>query len=352
MALSDMLPENFTELLRKGDMGQLQAIFDECALDARGGPFGQTALGFPDCPDELITWLVGQGLDPDSPGQQDATPLRMKARFGPARQIPLLLSLGAELEAGQGQLGTALDAAAWYQQPDAVRALLEAGANPHALTRGGDTPLETGMSRAALRTMPHMSQVAELLIDAGAEVTGKVRRLVEYHGKDFERRRPDLTPEIQESAQSGLQELYRLCSVTPAEPITRHDGRSPIQVPEGPWGAQHDALWDLLVPSAGSAATVQGEVIRITGRIAYEMHVNGAANWDHDYQTMLETLTHHLTSGKGLRWREARELRRLSRTIRDGKANEGQTNRLSELAVWWVSQNSIPVPLPPPTYAR
>ncbi len=47
-----------------------------------------------------------------------------------------------------------------------------------------------------------------------------------------------------------------------------HDGISPIAVTETEWSKQHQELWDFLVPASGCAKTLQGEVIRITGRVA------------------------------------------------------------------------------------
>lgn len=52
------------------------------------------------------------------------------------------------------------------------------------------------------------------------------------------------------------------------------------------WQEQFDQLWDLLVPSCGAASTVQGEAVRVCGRLAHELLDNGGINWDDDFQTM------------------------------------------------------------------
>jgi hypothetical protein len=54
------------------------------------------------------------------------------------------------------------------------------------------------------------------------------------------------------------------------------------------------------VPSQGPAATVQGEVIRISGRIADELHRNGGTNWDADYKAMADAFLKHVQGGKPL----------------------------------------------------
>lgn len=62
-----------------------------------------------------------------------------------------------------------------------------------------------------------------------------------------------------------------------------HDGTSPIVATAATPEDRFDELWNLLVPSGGPSATVQGEVIRIAGKIHDEWHRNGGCNWDRDF---------------------------------------------------------------------
>ena len=55
------LPQNFEELLSKGNLQELMAVFKSCEANARGGYAKQTALAFDNCPHELAKWLVEQG---------------------------------------------------------------------------------------------------------------------------------------------------------------------------------------------------------------------------------------------------------------------------------------------------
>ena len=55
--------------------------------------------------------------------------------------------------------------------------------------------------------------------------------------------------------------------VKPVAKRITHDGVSPILVKEGSWEEQYEELWSFLIPSSGAAKTVQGEVIRIPGRV-------------------------------------------------------------------------------------
>jgi hypothetical protein len=62
-------------------------------------------------------------------------------------------------------------------------------------------------------------------------------------------------------------------------------------VPQPPAGArcwqdEQERLWSELVPPRGQATTVQGELIRCTGKGTDEAYRNGNANWDAGYERM------------------------------------------------------------------
>ena len=62
------LPKDFDELLKVGDIEALKAVYDKCELTAYDGKFGlRTALHYKGVPDELVIWLVKQGLDVNIP---------------------------------------------------------------------------------------------------------------------------------------------------------------------------------------------------------------------------------------------------------------------------------------------
>ena len=45
------------------------------------------------------------------------------------------------------------------------------------------------------------------------------------------------------------------------------------------WWEEQPRLWARLVPTSGQATTVQGELIRCTGKLTDEAYRNGNANW-------------------------------------------------------------------------
>ena len=97
----------------------------------------------------------------------------------------------------------------------------------------------------------------------------------------------------------------------------------------------------MLIPSSGSAKTVQGEVIRITGRVQDELYRNGGVNWDRNYRNMLNSLPNHFASGKSLSEAKLKETKELISNIRaNGSDEDAITERLCELSVLWVTTRS------------
>jgi len=346
------LPKDFGELLTTSSLADLQAIFRRTELDARGGYTKKSALGFLECPDELIVWLAGEGLPVDTPDSYDETPLWTRAARGRPEQIPLLLSLGADIERQRRGGGAPLHGAAANQRPESVRTLLAHGADVHAPYHGRttETPLLHGLRGTANASISRMAEVAELLLEAGATVTDQVREQVRRIGTDFEFHRSGFNPDYLDATDAGLHKLYRLFDTEPVPPRRTHDGVSPILLPDAPWPEQHEALWALLVPSSGPAATVQGEAIRVAGKISHEIQANGGANWDRSFRAMADALPGYLAAGTPLPEDERQEAAALVKNARAG--DDDQFARLAELVVRWIGQNPDPLPLPAPAYHR
>ncbi|ATY15777.1 ankyrin repeat domain-containing protein [Amycolatopsis sp. AA4] len=348
------LPKNFGEMLTSASLAELQAVFRRTELDARGGYGKATALGFLDCPDELIAWLAGQGLDVDAADHYGETPLWTRAQAGHSAQIPLLLSLGADIERPRAHSGTPLHGATSGQRAETVRVLLEHGANIHATIDGrpGRTPLLHGLRHTENIDIAEMAETAALLLEAGAPVTDEARDLVRRIGANFEFHRTRFSRDLLDATDAGLRELYRLFDVEPVPPRLIHDGTSPIEMPDGTWQKQHELLWELLVPSGGAAETVQGEAIRVSGKVAREILGNGGVNWDRAFRAMIDALPGYFASGTPLPDAELHEAQALAKRTRSGNGDDDELARLSELAVAWVRLNPAPLPLASPKYDR
>ena len=62
------------------------------------------------------------------------------------------------------------------------------------------------------------------------------------------------------------------------------------------WWEEQERLWNELVPSSGHAKTVQGELIRCTGKATDEAYRNSNINWESGYETLVRSIGQNLTS--------------------------------------------------------
>lgn len=346
------LPKDFEERLKKGNLAELTAVFDTCELTATGGYSKHTAIGFLDCPDDLIRWLVDQGLDVDTPDSHQRTPFSDRCSLGRVAQLGLLLELGADLERADYQGSTPLHTAAGRHKPQAVAFLIKAGADVTGGPAAPTSPLEWCLKTTRNTDIPSTADIAELLLAAGATTTPEMADEVRRIGADFEFHRGGFNPDYLAETDAGLARLYALFGVDAVAPRRLHDGTSPIEVPDGSVAEQFEALWELLVPSSGAAATVQGEVVRVAGRVRDEIDRNGGANWDKAYRNMLAFLVETLASGDPLPADDVAEAQALGRRLSGGDGDADELDRLADLATAWVLRNPVPAPLPKPGYRR
>jgi hypothetical protein len=343
------LPRDFEELLKSGDLVKLQAVFDACDVDARAGSSKRTALSFDACPDALARWLVANGADLSAADMWGNTPLHSRARSWRG-EIAVLLELGANVHATNRSGATPLHEAADGKRAKNARLLIEAGADAGAKNAQGLTPLEVALRGCSNAQLTDMQALVPVLLAAGAARTPAMKTMVEQIGQTFEFHREAYNPDHVGEASAALDFLYATFDVPPVPRRKVHDGVALITVKATTWQKQHSELWNLLVPSKGPAKTVQGEVIRIAGRISDEWERNGGANWDGDYSEMARALLNHVGSGVAL---EPHEVDEIAGIVRSLSESGGAGNaRLAALAVAWVLRNPRPVPLPTPSYRR
>ncbi len=344
------LPKNFDELINAGDISVLKEVFTQCDMDARGGYSKSTALSFFSIPDELVRWLVEQGADINARDNYGKTPLHQHAMSWNGN-TELLLELGADIEAVDYQNETPLFAAAGSFKPKEVQTLVTRGANISAENRMKQTPLEKALARCRNADIVNMAEVAGILLNAGITVTPEMKDSIKRIGNDFEFHREGFNKEYLTKTDAALLRLYELFDVPPLLKRKTHDGASPITVSTKGWQAQHDELWNLLIPSKGHAKTIQGEVVRITGKVSYEILNNGGINWDQQYRKMLDSLIHYFSSGTPLNPASLKEAVTLTKELHNGNGND-EPARLCELAVQWVLTNPDPITLEQPDYKR
>jgi hypothetical protein len=277
------------------------------------------------------------------------TPLHSRARSWRG-EIAVLLELGADVHATNRSVATPLHEAADGKRAKNARLLIEAGADVQAKNAEGLTPLEVALRGCSNAQLTDMQALTPVLLAAGAGFTPAMKTMVERIGKTFEFHREAFSPDHVGAASAALDFLYATFDVPPVPRRQVHDGAAPIAVKATTWQKQHAELWDLLVPSKGPARTVQGEVIRIAGRVSDEWERNGGVNWDGDYNEMARALLHHVGSEVAL---EPHEIEEISSIVRSLSKSGGAGNaRLAALAVAWVLKNPRPLPLPMPSYRR
>ena len=347
------LPKEFKDLMDEGNIEALKAVYDRCELTAHDGRFSLcTPLHMGGVPDELVIWLVEQGLDINIPDYYGATPLYRQAILG-RDTVKLLLELGADIGKPNTYGETPLHVAAEFFHPKTVKLLIDKGADVNAKNDMGRTPLASVLMVCGGIYIAQTAEIASMLLDAGAKKTSAMKEKVENIGKDFEFHREGINPDYLEAADQGLEKLYALFDVKPVAKRITHDGVSPIFVKEGSWEEQYEELWSFLIPSSGAAKTVQGEVIRIPGRVRDELDRNGGVNWDRNYRKMLQAMPHYLSLGTPLSDNDLEEAKQLISQIYGKDFNDGlRLDRLCQLSLAWIEQNPEPLLLEKTSYKR
>ncbi|MFD1885503.1 ankyrin repeat domain-containing protein [Paenibacillus wenxiniae] len=344
------LPKNFAELVQAGDLNMLEEVFTRSDINAYGGYSKEPALSFYGMSPEWIRWLVEHGADIEARDEYGKTPLHSHARSW-CGHAELLIELGADTEAVDRNLETPLFMAATSFHPNTVRMLVARGVGVNVQNKSGQTPLQAALFRCSNIDIQKMVPIAETLLEAGAIRTPDMKESVERIGQNFEFHRAGFNKDAVDETDAALQRLYEIFEVAPIAKRQMHDGVSPITVSAATWQEQHDELWGLLVPSQGAAQTVQGEVIRVTGKISYEIMNNGGGNWDQDFRKMVKACLHYVSLGVPLEPGLLDEAAMLAKQLQHGNDDEAPA-RLCELAVKWVLANPVPMVLEKPDYRR
>ncbi|WP_342571844.1 ankyrin repeat domain-containing protein [Paenibacillus sp. FSL R5-0749] len=344
------LPAHMEKLVKDNDISAVKEVFEQCEWDARGGYSKGTALSFRQISDEVVGWLVEQGADINARDKYQRTPLHAHASHW-SGNVALFLELGADLDAVDYQNETPLHAAVSGYRTTVVQALVNHGAAINVENKQGNTPLAKGLVNCRNSDIVNLAEIAAILLDAGASLTPDMKESVKRIGKDFEFAREKFNKDKVDGVSDALIKLYPLFNVEPVANRIMHDGTTPIQVKETTWPKQHQELWEYLVPAQGHAQTVQGEMIRITGRVSHEVLDNGGGNWDSEYRKMLDALIRHLGTGEPLTPALLQEASDLVSRLHDGYDFDAPA-RLSELAVLWVVTNPQPIAMAQPEYTR
>ena len=336
------LPANFGELLEANDLEALKAVFNECELNAYDRySFKKPALSFYDILLELMDWLIAQGADINVKDEYDRTPLHYHAQVNNVEKVALLLDKGADIESKAAYDRTPLFAAAYH--PEVTALLIAKGANVKAKDDMKHNPMEAMLYAVQSIDISKAAKTAELYLKAGLKPTKFAKEQITRIGEDFEFHRQGFNPEYLEETDTALQQLYKLFDVPPVPRRIQHDGKSPIVLTGETWEKRYEQAWELLVPSSGRASTVQGEVVRIAGRVNDELLRNAMGNWNKEYQKMLNAISGYLQQGNPLSECELTEVVDIQKHILEDDGTG--SHRLCELATLWVAKNPEPIAL-------
>jgi Ankyrin repeats (many copies) len=353
--LKKLLPKNFAEILKaaqiSGDIAAVQAVFESCEIDARGGYGKRTTLMMGDCTPALARWLVAQGADINAANDYGDTPLHGSAFARYAHHLPpeVLLDLGADIHKTCKAGRTALHSAADGKNLKSVTLLLARGASVDVLSTDGLTPLEYALQRMSNTDLVDMIPVISTLFASGARSTQQSQAVVKRAVENFEFHRAGFNKDYVEETAAAARELCQLFDLEPPTLRQIHDGKSPIVAVGKTWLEQFNSLWQALIPSSGACETVQGEVVRITGRVRDELLRNGGVNWNRDFSAMLQAWHEHLSSHRAL---NNTELNQACEIVALGRNCEDHTDSMIELSLAWVKLNPMPIKLPKPSYKR
>lgn len=215
---------------RLGIFEAFKAVFESCDVNAYGGYGKEPALAKCwQCPESWAQWLVEQGADLTATDEYGATPLHNWAHCW-TQNVDVLLKLGADVNAVSRHRGTALHSAAKSHKPENVRKLIQWGAQIDVLNAERHTPLEAALCVCRTINIEEMVQLAEILLDAGAERTPRMREFVTRIGEKFEFLRADYNPESVDKVSAALDRLYQIFDVEPVPHRYVHDGVSPIVI--------------------------------------------------------------------------------------------------------------------------
>lgn len=162
--MSELIPGSLATAILGGEPVSVEDILsshpnlDTCLTDARNTVLMLAARA--DRP-ELIKAFVANGASVDQKGgEYQSTPLHEAAMYGSLNAIRVLLELGAEIDSESSEGATPLILAAGCGECDAVKLLLEAGANVHHLDNRGFNAWERASGKSETEAMALLEEAA------------------------------------------------------------------------------------------------------------------------------------------------------------------------------------------------
>ncbi|XP_026385337.1 ankyrin-1-like [Papaver somniferum] len=106
---------------------------------------------------DTVRYLLEKGANADAPDDKNYTPLQIAVKSGDTKMIASLLSKGVHLDVAN-RVGTALEIAAGLGHQNAVKMLLDHGANPNVASPSLQRPLILAISAKSWESVEHLLQ--------------------------------------------------------------------------------------------------------------------------------------------------------------------------------------------------
>ena len=363
MRLRRTLPADIEQIITSGDVEAVAHAVERCEVGAylRGSAYEPRLMHFP-ASEEITDFLLARGEDINSRDRYARTPIHARVRSRCLDQIPMLIARGGDINARDTSDQTALFGVVERFSVADVSRMITWGADPLVVADsrvyGKATLVESVVAWHNFLDTPRALAVIRLLLSIGAPVGERVPTAL----RSMDRMRctfitHGLTDHLSQSrideASAALSELCALFGVE-----QREAQRAPVVGerleldPSVPALRQYGELWDLLVPDSGQCRTLQGEVIRIAGRVGHEVYDNGGINWDRSFGKLLDQYLRVVSSGVSLSPDSITRAEAAVASLKARSMNTGDVDEITTLAVEWVRLNPVLVELDLPDVGR
>jgi hypothetical protein len=260
---------------------------------------------------------------------------------GDIAKVKRYLAAGVNPNWGDNEGYTPLYIAAQQGHLVVVELLLDHGADPNLVDFNGMGPLYVAaLEGSKVQGTDRHLAIAALLLRKGADPDHKNRWGVTPRSWADAGKLGPLFATV-ECQVGGASKSWR------AEPPPKKPRKADW------WKKEHSRLWDELVPPSGPAKTVQGEVIRVVGKLTREAYTNGNINWDKSCALMWRFVARTLDDPGTFSPEERARINEWVRIIiRDHEwpdvSGDGSPYYLvGEKAVAWVLAHPGPIPHTP-----
>ena len=352
MRLRKTLPADIEQIIASGDVEAVARAVECCEVGAylRGDAYESRLMHFP-ASEEIMDFLLARGEDINSRDRYERTPIHARVWSRCLDQIPLLVARGGDINARDTSDQTALFGVVERFPVADVSRMISWGADPLVVADsrvyGKATLVENVVSWHNFLDTPRALAVIRLLLSVGAPVGERVPTAL----RSMDRMRctfithglPEMASQTAfDQASAALTELCALFGVEQREaqraPVVGETlnfdaGATPTQM--------FSRLWDQLVPDSGQCKTLQGEAIRIAGRVGHEVFDNGGINWDRSFGKLLDQYLSIVRSGLPMPPDSLARAEAAVASLKGRSMSRQAVDDITELAVEWVRLNPV-----------